>query len=98
MDACTNIIDVPLGSIVEMTITSYAHAGWRNAHHSIHLHGHEMFLLASGRPSVTNHKLTPESRIEPEDANPAFKCTNDSIRCHLTERNESVPIGEFKSI
>ena len=33
------------------------------------------------------------SKIEIENANPAFKCKADSINCHLVERNEEVPIG-----
>lgn len=91
LEECTHIIDIEHGSIVEMTITSYAHIGWRNAHHTIHLHGHEMFVMATGRPEL-NTNVSFTSRIEPEFANPAFQCKDGSIRCHLTERNEHVPI------
>ena len=91
LETCTHIIDVKYGSIVEMTITNYAHTGWRNFHHLIHLHGHEMFLMATGRPQV-NKNISFTSRIEHKFANPAFRCKDGSIRCHLTERNEQVPI------
>ena len=91
LEVCTHIIDIEHGSIVEMTITSYAHAGWRNAHHTIHLHGHEMFVMATGRPKI-NKKASFTSRIEPEFGNPAFRCKNGSVRCHLTERVDHVLI------
>ena len=35
------------------------------------------------------------SKIEIENANPAFKCKADSVNCHLVERNEEVPIGSI---
>ena len=35
------------------------------------------------------------SKIEIENANPAFKCKADSFNCHLVERNEEVPIGSI---
>ena len=89
LETCTHIIDVKYGSIVEMTITNYAHTGWRNFHHLIHLHGHEMFVLASGTGTVN----ATTNRIEPQNGHPAFKCKDDSIRCHLSERNADVPIG-----
>ena len=35
------------------------------------------------------------SKIEIENANPAFKFESDSVNCHLVERNEEIPIGNI---
>ena len=94
VQVCTNIIDIKYGSIIELTITSYNHQEILNFHHPIHLHGHEMFVLASGTASVN----ATTNRIGPENANPAFKCADSSVRCHLTKRNDDVAIGLLLSL
>ena len=69
---CTHIHDIPLGSIVEMTITCYSHRPLYNAYHPIHIHGHEMYVIGSGEAT-----LDPNSpnNIFPNGSHPAFKCS-----------------------
>ena len=72
-------------------MTGYSHVARENFHHPVHLHGHEMFLMATGTGTVNE----TTSKIEIENANPAFKCESDSVNCHLVERNEEIPIGNI---
>lgn len=68
---CTHNVPIPLGSIVEMTITSYNHRSLYNGYHPIHLHGNEMYVVGYGEGHVDPFT----NNMYPNGSNPAFRCS-----------------------
>jgi len=65
---CNNAYDIPLGSIVEITITSLAHTLSYHFYHPVHIHGNAFFVMAYGNGTETG----PEP--EPIQNNNKFEC------------------------
>ena len=72
---CTHIVSIPMGSIVEMTITGYTHRSLYNAYHPIHLHGNEMYVIGYGEGHVDPFT----NNMHPNGSNPAFRCSPGTI-------------------
>ena len=61
---CTNTRKIPLGSIVELSITSFNTFNAGNFYHLFHIHGMEFYVMATGRGNSTGDY--------PTTLNPAF--------------------------
>ena len=60
---CTNTRQIPLDSIVELSITSFNTFAAGNFYHLFHIHGMEFYVMATGHGEF------------PKTFNSAFRCT-----------------------
>ena len=67
--SCTYKIIIPLGSIVEMTLTAYSPLTYSEYYHPMHIHGHEFYTIGIGHSNRTNANAD-----YPNGFNTAFRC------------------------
>lgn len=78
---CTHIVDIPLGSIVEMTLTGYSKDPLYSFYHPMHIHGHEMYVLAEGHGEVDEYS----NNMFPNGSHPAFTCSKGKLKSRIID-------------
>ena len=78
---CTQRLNIPMESIVEITITAYAESVEERYYHPVHIHGNAFFVIAFGYGTHQN-----SSAADPIVNNPAFICDPDSPLCSKTKQ------------
>ena len=78
---CTQRLNIPLESIVEITLTAYAESVGTRHYHPVHIHGNAFFVIAYGYGTHQN-----SSAADPIVNNPTFSCDPESLKCSKTKR------------
>ena len=89
-NSCTNRLKIPLGSIVEMSITGMTILDVNRYHHPIHIHGHVFYLMAIGYDK--HHGGIAAGNVDGNGAvNDHFEC--DPPMCATTTNTKPVNLN-----
>ena len=72
---CTNIRQIPLNSIVELSITSFNTFAAGNFYHLFHIHGMEFYVMATGHGEY------------PTTFNSAFRCVGGEYDLNMNSND-----------
>ena len=75
---CTNTRKIPLGSIVELSITSFNTFNAGNFYHLFHIHGMEFYVMATGHGEYGDN---------PSTFNSAFRCVGGKCDLDMTSND-----------
>ena len=76
---CSHRLNIPLDSIVQITLTAYAESFAGMYYHPVHIHGNAFFVIAYGYGTHNNTSAT-----NPIVNNPTFICDPEAPKCSKT--------------